>query len=185
MQDRGGARLESGPLPGSVRRSGAARGKGSSPPDGHAPPGPDRAQHTGRSPNDKVRGPRAIPALVRSRLGQRVKPAGRFGGKFDGPAPRDAWPSLRGKDLFVLDCFAGRRPGVSPAGWRGDQRARRGTTSFWPQPVSSTTRLRAEGRRRPSSRSSIRRGFKADPAASTAATRIVMIALNFAKKARP
>jgi phosphoenolpyruvate carboxykinase (ATP) len=63
-------------------------------------------QHTGRSPNDKfvVREPSSEAEIAWGKVNRPVEPA-----QFDA-LHRDILTSLAGKELFVLDCFAGADP---------------------------------------------------------------------------
>ena len=63
-------------------------------------------QHTGRSPNDKlvVREPSSEPVIAWGTVNRAMEPA-----QFD-LLHRDVVGSLQGKELFVLDCFAGADP---------------------------------------------------------------------------
>src|ERR1700712_1399886 len=63
-------------------------------------------QHTGRSPNDKfvVREPSSEAEIAWGKVNRALDPA-----QFDA-LHKDLVASLRGKELFVLDCFAGADP---------------------------------------------------------------------------
>src|SRR5471032_136274 len=63
-------------------------------------------QHTGRSPNDKfvVREPSSEKEVAWGKVNRPVEPA-----QFDA-LHADLASSLTGKELFVLDCFAGADP---------------------------------------------------------------------------
>ena len=63
-------------------------------------------QHTGRSPNDKfvVREPSSEAEIAWGKVNRPIEPA-----QFDA-LHRDLLASLAGKELFVLDCFAGADP---------------------------------------------------------------------------
>src|SRR5258705_12586664 len=63
-------------------------------------------QHTGRSPNDKfvVREPSSEAEIAWGKVNRPITPA-----QFD-TLHRDLLDSLAGKELFVLDCFAGADP---------------------------------------------------------------------------
>jgi phosphoenolpyruvate carboxykinase (ATP) len=63
-------------------------------------------QHTGRSPNDKfvVREPSSEAQIAWGKVNRPIEPA-----QFEA-LHQDLVASLRGKELFVLDCFAGADP---------------------------------------------------------------------------
>src|ERR1700760_3968108 len=63
-------------------------------------------QHTGRSPNDKfvVREPSSESEIAWGKVNRPIEPA-----QFDA-LHKDLVASLSGKELFVLDCFAGADP---------------------------------------------------------------------------
>src|SRR3979409_2465736 len=63
-------------------------------------------QHTGRSPNDKfvVREPSSEAEIAWGKVNRPIEPA-----QFDA-LHKDLLGSLDGKELFVLDCFAGADP---------------------------------------------------------------------------
>ena len=96
--------LESVRRPRSTRRRSAAR-KGRSPPSG--PLACRTGQHTGRSPNDKfiVREPSSEAEIAWGKVNRPLEPA-----QFDALHQRHAGARSAGKELFVLDCFAGADP---------------------------------------------------------------------------
>ena len=67
-------------------------------------------QHTGRSPNDKfvVREPSSSAEIAWGKVNRPIEPA-----QFDA-LHKDLVASLTGKELFVLDCFAGADPDYRP-----------------------------------------------------------------------
>ena len=152
---------------------------------GRPPPGRRDCRRRARWPA----GPASTPAARRttssssaSRRARRRSPGARstvrWSRRSSTPLHQDLLASLAGKELFVLDCYAGADPDVPAAGPR-HQRVRLAQPVL-PQPVHR----RPGGRRRGlagRSRSSIRRASRPIRRA-TAASSDVVIALNFAKK---
>ena len=99
-------------------------------------------QHTGRSPNDKfiVREPSSDANIGWGKLNKAMEQA-----QWDA-LHQDFMASLQGKELYVLDCYAGADPGLPPAG--ADHQRVRLAQSVLPQSLHRRSGRGGRGRAR-------------------------------------